>query len=103
MQDKAARQGLASSSPRMLSGSNPIDHIFQFHKALRRDLLRLEADAARFSAAVHAADAATPIAKVWQPLTRQSVLWLHHALASSCAGYASAGCLVQCCLRLPSS
>ncbi len=39
---------------------NPIDHIFQFHKALRRDLLRLVADAAAFSAAVHAALPAPP-------------------------------------------
>ena len=32
---------------------NPIDHIFQFHKALKRDLTALEESAQRFNAAVH--------------------------------------------------
>lgn len=32
---------------------NPIDHIFQFHKALKRDLTALEESAQRFSIAVH--------------------------------------------------
>lgn len=67
VQELAGSLDRDADSPRMLSGSNPIDHIFQFHKALRRDLLRLEADAARFSAAVHAStDGSDPaiIAKV---------------------------------------
>lgn len=33
---------------------NPIDHIFQFHKALRRDLQRMVDDSKRFTTAVHA-------------------------------------------------
>lgn len=36
--------------------SNPIDHIFQFHKALRRDLSYMEQDASAFAAAVQDAD-----------------------------------------------
>jgi hypothetical protein len=71
----------SADSPRMLSGSNPIDHIFQFHKALRRDLLRLEADAARFSAAVHAsADSSDPaiIAKVGCQPGHTVACWPYH-------------------------
>jgi zinc finger-like protein len=37
------------------TGCNPIDHIFQFHKALRRELKQLEADAAALEQAVLAA------------------------------------------------
>lgn len=40
---------VASSRP---PGCNPIDHIFQFHKALRRELKQLEADAAALEHAV---------------------------------------------------
>lgn len=38
---------------------NPIDHIFQFHKALRADLNQLEAEAANFANIVDEADPAT--------------------------------------------
>jgi hypothetical protein len=41
--------GCSSSNP---TGCNPIDHIFQFHKALRRELKQLESDAAALELAV---------------------------------------------------
>ena len=43
---------------------NPIDHIFQFHKALKRDLLALEDRAQSFNAAVQESDAAADFAPV---------------------------------------
>jgi hypothetical protein len=41
--------GCSISNP---TGCNPIDHIFQFHKALRRELKQLESDAAALELAV---------------------------------------------------
>jgi hypothetical protein len=41
--------GCSLSNP---TGCNPIDHIFQFHKALRRELKQLESDAAALELAV---------------------------------------------------
>ena len=43
---------------------NPIDHIFQFHKALRRDLIALEQSAQSFNAAVQESDTAEGFAPV---------------------------------------
>ena len=43
---------------------NPIDHIFQFHKALKRDLTALEESAQRFNAAVHAKGSVSEAAPV---------------------------------------
>lgn len=50
---------------------NPIDHIFQFHKALKRDLVALEESAQCFNAAVQESDAAEGFALV---RTRASIL-----------------------------
>jgi hypothetical protein len=46
---------------------NPIDHIFQFHKALKRDLVALEESAQCFNAAVQESDTADGFAPVRTP------------------------------------
>ena len=45
---------LQPPTPPVARGDAPIDHIFQFHKALRRDLRAMEAEAAAFAAALDA-------------------------------------------------
>ena len=52
---KKARPAAPPAAPPTTGGDNPIDHIFQFHKALRRDLRAMEGEAAAFSAALDAA------------------------------------------------
>jgi len=49
------------------SDANPIDHIFQFHKALRRDLRALEADATAVAGAL-----ARPDGGGWAPTTSKA-------------------------------
>jgi len=51
------REGGGAAAPAPAPRVNPIDHIFQFHKALRRDLRSLEAEARAFAAALDEAAA----------------------------------------------
>ena len=44
---------ISTAETKHRSPYNPIDHIFQFHKALKRDLTALEESAQRFNTAVH--------------------------------------------------
>ena len=44
---------LSTAETKHRSPYNPIDHIFQFHKALKRDLAALEESAQRFNTLVH--------------------------------------------------
>ncbi|KAK9840584.1 hypothetical protein WJX81_003072 [Elliptochloris bilobata] len=48
----AEGRGGDAAAPRAAPRVNPIDHIFQFHKALRRDLRSLEEEARAFAAAL---------------------------------------------------
>jgi len=78
------------------SRSNPIDHIFQFHKALKRDLVALEESAQRFNAAVqesntpHSFSAVSPAIATQLSTQVTATYCLIHAVLNNNRGQISA-------------
>ncbi|DBB01633.1 hypothetical protein WJX77_010630 [Trebouxia sp. C0004] len=65
----------AVDSARPQALNNPIDHIFQFHKALKRDLRYMEQDASAFASAVEEASDKVPTHAIQQLKGRFRFLW----------------------------